>query len=89
MSSKRMNIYTALLQQMAPEHLLATSAKLCAEILAGAADGVLDLNDVTAQGVLQVVNHLTSFQCCSIQNETKELNRVGVFDQVKLEISGL
>ncbi|CAM6033215.1 unnamed protein product [Sphagnum compactum] len=53
MSSKRMNIYTALLQQMAPEHLLATSAKLCAEILAGAADGVLDLNDVNAQGVLQ------------------------------------
>ncbi|KAM3755150.1 hypothetical protein ACB098_02G018800 [Castanea mollissima] len=40
--SKRMHIYVSLLKQMAPEHLLATFAKLCAEILAAASDGMLD-----------------------------------------------
>lgn len=51
---KRMKIYFTLLLQMVPEHLLATSAKLCAEILAAAADGLLDLNDGPSQCVLKV-----------------------------------
>ncbi|KAH9315030.1 hypothetical protein KI387_023657, partial [Taxus chinensis] len=52
-SSQRMHIYVSLLKQMAPEHLLATSAKLCAEILAAAADSLLNLDDAAAQCVLQ------------------------------------
>lgn len=52
--SKRMHIYVSLLKQMAPEHLLATFAKLCAEILAAASDGMLNVEDLTAQSVLQV-----------------------------------
>ncbi|KAL5983740.1 Condensin-2 complex subunit CAP-D3 [Asimina triloba] len=51
--SKRMHIYVSLLKQMAPEHLLATSAKLCAEILAAASDGALNLDDITGQSVLK------------------------------------
>ncbi|KAL2464058.1 hypothetical protein Fot_52014 [Forsythia ovata] len=51
--SKRMHIYTTLLKQMAPEHLLATFAKVCAEILAAASDSMLCLEDVTGQSVLQ------------------------------------
>ncbi|KAI9195668.1 hypothetical protein LWI28_017082 [Acer negundo] len=51
--SKRMHIYASLLKQMAPEHLLATFAKLCAEILAAASDGMLNIEDVTGQSVLQ------------------------------------
>lgn len=50
---KRMHIYECLLKQMAPEHILATSAKLCADILAAAADGMLNLDDPTAQCVLE------------------------------------
>ncbi len=33
----------ALLQRMAPEHVFSTAAKLCADVLGGAADGGLDL----------------------------------------------
>ncbi|MED6210281.1 hypothetical protein PIB30_062692 [Stylosanthes scabra] len=51
--SKRMQIYVCLLKQMAPEHLLATFAKLCAEILAAASDGMLNIEDATGQSVLQ------------------------------------
>ncbi|GAA0144232.1 chromatin/chromatin-binding, or -regulatory protein [Lithospermum erythrorhizon] len=51
--SRRMHIYTTLLKQMAPEHLLATFAKICAEILAAAADGMLKLEDAAGQSVLQ------------------------------------
>ncbi|KAI6687288.1 hypothetical protein NL676_024116 [Syzygium grande] len=51
--SKRMHIYTCLLKQMAPEHLLATFAKICAEILAAASDGMLNIEDATGQSVLQ------------------------------------
>ncbi|KAF3774527.1 Condensin-2 complex subunit D3 [Nymphaea thermarum] len=50
---QRMHIYTLLLKQMAPEQLLATSAKLCAEILAAVADGLLNLNESGAQAVLK------------------------------------
>lgn len=42
---------------MAPEHLLATFAKVCAEILASASDGMLNIDDVTSQSVLQVNLH--------------------------------
>ncbi|MQM18445.1 hypothetical protein Taro_051436 [Colocasia esculenta] len=52
--AQRMHIYVSLLKQMAPEQLLATSAKLCAEVLAAAADGLLNIDDVTGQSVLQV-----------------------------------
>ncbi|KAL2341770.1 hypothetical protein Fmac_009710 [Flemingia macrophylla] len=51
--SKRMHIYVSLLKQMAPEHLLATFAKLCAEILAAASDGLLNIEDENGQSVLQ------------------------------------
>lgn len=54
-----MHIYVSLLRQMAPEHLLATSAKLCAEILAAASDGILDVDDITGQAVFQVDNYVT------------------------------
>jgi len=50
-----MRIYTCLLKQMAPEHLLATFAKICAEILAAASDGMLSIEDATGQSVLQVL----------------------------------
>ncbi|KAK3435756.1 hypothetical protein EUGRSUZ_C00458 [Eucalyptus grandis] len=53
--SKRMRIYTCLLKQMAPEHLLATFAKICAEILAAASDGMLNIEDATGQSVLQIL----------------------------------
>jgi condensin-2 complex subunit D3 len=49
-----MHIYVSLLKQMAPEHLLATSAKLCAEILAGVCDGLLSVDDAAGRAVLQV-----------------------------------
>ncbi|XP_052189490.1 uncharacterized protein LOC127799472 isoform X2 [Diospyros lotus] len=51
--SKRIHIYVSLLKQMAPEHLLATFAKVCAEILASASDGMLNIDDATGQSVLQ------------------------------------
>ncbi|XP_073306940.1 condensin-2 complex subunit CAP-D3 [Primulina huaijiensis] len=51
--SQRMHIYVTLLKQMAPEHLLATFAKVCAEILASATDTLLSLEDSTGLSVLQ------------------------------------
>ncbi|WOK94700.1 condensin-2 complex subunit D3 [Canna indica] len=51
--SQRMHIYVSLLKQMAPEHLLATSAKLCAEILAAASDGLLNIDAAAGLSVLQ------------------------------------
>lgn len=64
-----MQIYITLLKQMAPEHLLATFAKLCAEILAAASDGMLNIEDVTGQSVLQVTSKMATeyrayFSCC-------------------------
>lgn len=53
-----MHIYVTLLKQMASEHLLATFAKLCAEILAATSDGMLNIEDVTGQSVLQVLVYL-------------------------------
>nr|XP_016460047.1 PREDICTED: LOW QUALITY PROTEIN: condensin-2 complex subunit D3-like [Nicotiana tabacum] len=51
--SSRMHIYVTLLKQMAPAHVLATFAKICAEILAAASDGLLNIDDATGQSVLQ------------------------------------
>lgn len=51
--SQRMHIYVSLLKQMAPEHLLATSAKLCAEVLAAASDGLINIDDIKGQCVVQ------------------------------------
>ncbi|XP_071736136.1 condensin-2 complex subunit CAP-D3-like isoform X3 [Rutidosis leptorrhynchoides] len=59
--SQRMHIYVSLLKQMAPEHLLATFAKVCAEILASASDGMLKIEDVTCQSVLQLVLEKAEF----------------------------
>ena len=56
-----MHIYATLLKQMAPEHLLATFAKVCAEILAAASDGMLSLEDTTAQSVIQVAFTIPKF----------------------------
>lgn len=62
-----MHIYVTLLKQMAPEHLLATFAKICAEILAAASDGLLNIEDTTGQSVLQV----------PIPNESPQLPKRG------------
>jgi condensin-2 complex subunit D3 len=40
-------IYSALLRRMAPEHKFSTQAKLCAEVLAGVADGALPLAEAS------------------------------------------
>ncbi|KAK4374468.1 hypothetical protein RND71_005145 [Anisodus tanguticus] len=58
--SSRMYIYVTLLKQMAPEHLLAAFAKICAEILAAASDGLLNIEDATGQSVLQDAFHVLS-----------------------------
>ncbi|KAF3330248.1 condensin-2 complex subunit D3 [Carex littledalei] len=68
--SKRMHIYIALLKQMAPEHLLATSAKLCAEILAAACDGLLNIDDTTGQAVLQDALQILACKEMRIQAST-------------------
>lgn len=56
--SQRMHIYVTLLKQMTPVHLLATFAKVCAEILAAASDAMLSLDDSTSQSVLRVTNSM-------------------------------
>jgi condensin-2 complex subunit D3 len=79
---KRMHIYVSLLKQMQPEHLLATSAKLCAEILASAADGLLDLDDFASQCVLQDALQILACKEIRIQG-----NRAagGVAENMELE----
>ncbi|PIA61371.1 hypothetical protein AQUCO_00300726v1 [Aquilegia coerulea] len=81
--SQRMHIYVSLLKQMAPEHLLATSAKLCAEILAAASDGLLDLDDVTGQSVLQ--DALQILACKEIRIQS---NRGVAADTTEIEDEG-
>ncbi|XP_051125725.1 uncharacterized protein LOC127247761 [Andrographis paniculata] len=51
--SQRMHIYSTLLKEMAPEHLLTTFAKVCTEVLGAASDGMLSIEDTTGQSVLQ------------------------------------
>ncbi|CAI9765857.1 unnamed protein product [Fraxinus pennsylvanica] len=81
--SKRMHIYTTLLKQMAPEHLLATFAKVCAEILAAASDGMLCLEDVTGQSVLQDAFVILSSKEIKIQS-----NRGSSFEAADVEEDG-
>ncbi|KAJ1695196.1 hypothetical protein LUZ63_011894 [Rhynchospora breviuscula] len=82
--SKRMHIYIALLKQMAPEHLLATSAKLCAEILAAACDGLLNINNATGRAVLQDALQILACKEVRIQanttSDTAEMDEEPVTD---------
>ncbi|KAG0474115.1 hypothetical protein HPP92_015972 [Vanilla planifolia] len=70
--SQRMHIYVSLLKQMAPEHLLATSAKLCAEILAAASDGMLSIDDATGQSVVQDTLHILACKEMRIQSSKSQ-----------------
>lgn len=79
---KRMHIYVSLLKQMQPEHLLATSAKLCAEILASAADGLLDLDDFASQCVLQDALQILACKEIRIQGNR---TAAGVAENMELE----
>ncbi|XWS53609.1 hypothetical protein CRYUN_Cryun10bG0015700 [Craigia yunnanensis] len=81
--SKRMHIYVCLLKQMAPEHLLATFAKLCAEILAAASDGMLNTDDITGQSVLQ-----DSFQILACKEIRASSNRGSASDTAEVEEEG-
>ncbi|KAK3004021.1 hypothetical protein RJ639_019419 [Escallonia herrerae] len=78
--SDRMHIYVSLLKQMAPEHLLATFAKVCAEILAAASDNVLNIEDVTGQSVLQ-----DAFQILSCKEIRIPSNRGSSSDMADVE----
>ncbi|GKC19216.1 condensin-2 complex subunit D3 [Tanacetum coccineum] len=51
--SQRMHIYVSLLKQMAPEQLLATFSKVSSEILVAPCEGMLKIEDITSQSVLQ------------------------------------
>ncbi|XP_030508482.2 uncharacterized protein LOC115723187 [Cannabis sativa] len=81
--SKRMHVYVSLLKQMAPEHLLATFAKLCAEILAAASDGALNIDDVTGHSVLQDTFHILACKEIRIQ-----ANRGPSLDSAEVEEDG-
>ncbi|XP_010451480.1 PREDICTED: condensin-2 complex subunit D3-like [Camelina sativa] len=81
--SKRMQIYITLLKQMAPEHLLATFAKLCAEILAAASDGMLNIEDVTGQAVLQ-----DAFQILACKEIRLSVSRGASSETVEMEEEG-
>ncbi|KAF6161668.1 hypothetical protein GIB67_041776 [Kingdonia uniflora] len=81
--SQRMHIYISLLKQMAPEHLLATSAKLCAEILAATSDGLLNLDDVTGQSVLQDALQILASKEIRIQS-----NRGSAGDTTEMDEDG-
>ncbi|XVE65605.1 hypothetical protein DITRI_Ditri08aG0013700 [Diplodiscus trichospermus] len=81
--SKRMRIYVCLLKQMAPEHLLATFAKLCAEILAAASDGMLNIDDITGQSVLQ-----DAFQILACKEIRASSNRGSASDTAEVEEEG-
>ncbi|XP_023635277.1 condensin-2 complex subunit D3 isoform X2 [Capsella rubella] len=81
--SKRMQIYITLLKQMAPEHLLATFAKLCAEILAAASDGMLNIEDVTGQAVLQ-----DAFQILACKEIRLSVSRGASSETVEMDEEG-
>ncbi|KFK33804.1 hypothetical protein AALP_AA5G062300 [Arabis alpina] len=81
--SKRMHIYTTLLKQMAPEHLLATFAKLCAEVLAAASDGMLNIEDVTGQAVLQ-----DAFQILACKELRLSVSKGASSETVEMEEEG-
>ncbi|XP_024978621.1 condensin-2 complex subunit D3 [Cynara cardunculus var. scolymus] len=77
---QRMHIYVSLLKQMAPEHLLATFAKVCAEILASASDGMLNIEDVTSQSVLQ-----DAFQILSCKEIRIPVNKGSSLESSEME----
>ncbi|XVF28306.1 hypothetical protein REPUB_Repub15cG0018500 [Reevesia pubescens] len=81
--TKRMRIYVCLLKQMAPEHLLATFAKLCAEILAAASDCMLNIDDITGQSVLQ-----DAFQILACKEIRASSNRGSASDTTEVEEEG-
>ncbi|MBA0813307.1 hypothetical protein Gohar_027170 [Gossypium harknessii] len=81
--TKRMRIYVCLLKQMAPEHLLATFAKLCAEILAAASDGMLNIDDITGQSVLQ-----DAFQILACKEIRVSSHRGAASDSAEVEEDG-
>ncbi|KAK4354984.1 hypothetical protein RND71_027178 [Anisodus tanguticus] len=81
--SSRMHIYVTLLKQMAPEHLLATFAKICAEILAAASDGLLNIEDVTGQSVLQ-----DAFQVLSSKEIRISTSRGSTTESAEVEEEG-
>ncbi|KAK8671139.1 hypothetical protein V6N13_037744 [Hibiscus sabdariffa] len=81
--TKRMRIYLCLLKQMAPEHLLAAFAKLCAEILAAASDGMLNINDITGQAVLQ-----DAFQILACKEIRPSIHRGAASDTAEVEEEG-
>ncbi|XP_040958289.1 condensin-2 complex subunit D3 isoform X3 [Gossypium hirsutum] len=81
--TKRMRIYVCLLKQMAPEHLLATFAKLCAEILAAASDGMLSIDDITGQSVLQ-----DAFQILACKEIRVSSHRGAASDSAEVEEDG-
>lgn len=81
--SSRMHIYVTLLKQMAPEHLLATFAKICAEILAAASDGLLNIEDTTGQSVLQ-----DAFQVLSSKEIRISTSRGSTTESADLEEEG-
>uniref|UniRef100_A0A7N2LUW8 Uncharacterized protein n=2 Tax=Quercus lobata TaxID=97700 RepID=A0A7N2LUW8_QUELO len=68
---------------MAPEHLLATFAKLCAEILAAASDGMLDTEDITGQSVLQ-----DAFQILVCKEIRLPTNRGSSSDSAEIDEEG-
>lgn len=78
-----MHVYISLLKQMAPEHLLATFAKLCAEILAAASDGMLNIQDVSGQSVLQ-----DAFQILACKEIRISTNRASTSDAADMEEEG-
>lgn len=81
--SERMHIYISLLKQMAPEHLLATFAEVCAEILAAASDGLLKIEDATGQSVLQ-----DAFQILSCKEIRIPSNRGPSSDSADMDEEG-
>ncbi|XP_020573521.1 uncharacterized protein LOC110019955 isoform X2 [Phalaenopsis equestris] len=51
--SQRVHIYVSLLKQMAPEHILATSAKFVCRNIGSCFSGLLNIDDVTGQSVVR------------------------------------
>ncbi|KAK9671730.1 hypothetical protein RND81_12G051000 [Saponaria officinalis] len=81
--SRRMHIYVSLLKQMAPEHLLATFVKICAEVLAAASDGILNIDESAGQSVLQ-----DAFQVLTCKEIRLPSNRAPTSDTTGIDEEG-
>ncbi|KAL9232809.1 hypothetical protein vseg_007874 [Gypsophila vaccaria] len=81
--SRRMHIYVSLLKQMAPEHLLATFAKICAEVLAAVSDGILSIDEPAGQSVLQ-----DAFQVLTCKEIRLPSNRAPISDTTGMDEEG-